>query len=110
MVLHDKIALIFTASDVVLDAVDELSILLAFTILLNSIQPGVLIKKGIVPVPSCVAGAEEVAMAMTGGDGETVTGVGVGAEERPRVRRRRTVTTWWRRWNFPLPQRPLAIG
>ncbi|KAK3159915.1 hypothetical protein QOZ80_1BG0052720 [Eleusine coracana subsp. coracana] len=39
MVLHDKIALIFTASRVVLDAVDELSVLLAFTILLNSVQP-----------------------------------------------------------------------
>jgi MATE family multidrug resistance protein len=39
MGLHDKIALIFTTSAVVLDAVDELSLLLAFTILLNSIQP-----------------------------------------------------------------------
>ncbi|KAJ3702592.1 hypothetical protein LUZ61_006297 [Rhynchospora tenuis] len=39
MGLHDKIALIFTTSQVVLDAVDQLSILLAFTILLNSIQP-----------------------------------------------------------------------
>ncbi|KAL6627686.1 hypothetical protein ACP70R_031412 [Stipagrostis hirtigluma subsp. patula] len=39
MVFHDKIALIFTTSAVVLDAVDKLSILLAFTILLNSIQP-----------------------------------------------------------------------
>ncbi|CAL4950542.1 unnamed protein product [Urochloa decumbens] len=39
MVLHDKIALIFTTSVVVLDAVDKLSLLLAFTILLNSIQP-----------------------------------------------------------------------
>ncbi|KAL6627685.1 hypothetical protein ACP70R_031411 [Stipagrostis hirtigluma subsp. patula] len=39
MVFHDKIALIFTTSVVVLDAVDKLSILLAFTILLNSIQP-----------------------------------------------------------------------
>ena len=37
--LHDKISLIFTASAVVLDAVDKLSLLLAFTILLNSIQP-----------------------------------------------------------------------
>lgn len=37
--LHDKFALIFTSSDVVLDAVDNLSVLLAFTILLNSIQP-----------------------------------------------------------------------
>lgn len=39
MGLHDKIALIFTTSQVVLDAVDRLAILLAFTILLNSIQP-----------------------------------------------------------------------
>jgi multidrug resistance protein, MATE family len=39
MGLHDKIALIFTTSKVVLDAVDRLAILLAFTILLNSIQP-----------------------------------------------------------------------
>ncbi|PWZ54129.1 Protein DETOXIFICATION 27 [Zea mays] len=39
MGLHDKYALIFTSSPVVLDAVDHLSVLLAFTILLNSIQP-----------------------------------------------------------------------
>uniref|UniRef100_A0A0A9EE58 Uncharacterized protein n=1 Tax=Arundo donax TaxID=35708 RepID=A0A0A9EE58_ARUDO len=39
MGLHDKFALIFTSSSVVLDAVDKLSVLLAFTILLNSIQP-----------------------------------------------------------------------
>ncbi|XP_020104248.1 protein DETOXIFICATION 27-like isoform X3 [Ananas comosus] len=39
MSLHDKFALIFTSSEVVLEAVDKLSILLAFTILLNSIQP-----------------------------------------------------------------------
>ncbi|TVU25993.1 hypothetical protein EJB05_28517 [Eragrostis curvula] len=39
MCLHDKIVLIFTSSIVVLDAVDKLSVLLAFTILLNSIQP-----------------------------------------------------------------------
>ncbi|KAL6849945.1 hypothetical protein ACP4OV_020572 [Aristida adscensionis] len=39
MSLHDKLALIFTSSVVVLNAVDKLSILLAFTILLNSIQP-----------------------------------------------------------------------
>jgi len=37
--LRDKIALIFTTSAVVLEAVDKLSLLLAFTILLNSIQP-----------------------------------------------------------------------
>lgn len=39
MSLHDKFALIFTSSAVVLDAVNNLAILLAFTILLNSIQP-----------------------------------------------------------------------
>ncbi|KAM3315837.1 hypothetical protein ACQJBY_034145 [Aegilops geniculata] len=39
MSLHDKLALIFTSSAVVLDAVNNLAILLAFTILLNSIQP-----------------------------------------------------------------------
>lgn len=39
MALHDKFAFIFTTSSVVLDAVDHLSILLAFTILLNSVQP-----------------------------------------------------------------------
>jgi hypothetical protein len=39
MSLHDKFAVIFTSSPVVLDAVDDLSVLLAFTILLNSIHP-----------------------------------------------------------------------
>ncbi|XP_059634252.1 protein DETOXIFICATION 27-like isoform X2 [Cornus florida] len=39
MILHDKIGYIFTSSTEVLEAVDELSYLLAFTILLNSIQP-----------------------------------------------------------------------
>uniref|UniRef100_A0ACD5WT85 Uncharacterized protein n=1 Tax=Avena sativa TaxID=4498 RepID=A0ACD5WT85_AVESA len=39
MCLHDKFALIFTSSAVVLEAVNKLAILLAFTILLNSIQP-----------------------------------------------------------------------
>ncbi|KAJ1298452.1 hypothetical protein BS78_01G454800 [Paspalum vaginatum] len=39
MGLHDKFAFIFTTSPAVLDAVDNLSVLLAFTILLNSIQP-----------------------------------------------------------------------
>ncbi|CAO2192981.1 unnamed protein product [Urochloa humidicola] len=39
MCLHDKIALVFSSSAAVLGAVDELSVLLAFTILLNSIQP-----------------------------------------------------------------------
>nr|CAB3481221.1 unnamed protein product [Digitaria exilis] len=36
----DKIALLFTTSEVVLAAVHKLSVLLAFTILLNSVQPG----------------------------------------------------------------------
>ncbi|KAH9783232.1 protein DETOXIFICATION 27 [Citrus sinensis] len=39
MIYHKEIALIFTSSEVILQAVNELSILLAFTILLNSIQP-----------------------------------------------------------------------
>ncbi|XP_059634250.1 protein DETOXIFICATION 27-like [Cornus florida] len=39
MILHDKIGYIFTSSTDVLEAVDELSYLLAFTILLNSVQP-----------------------------------------------------------------------
>ncbi|CAK9163585.1 unnamed protein product [Ilex paraguariensis] len=39
MILHDKFALIFTSSTEVLVAVDKLSYLLAFTILLNSVQP-----------------------------------------------------------------------
>ncbi|XP_047327822.1 protein DETOXIFICATION 27-like [Impatiens glandulifera] len=36
---HDKIAIIFSSSKPVLEAVNELSVLLAFTILLNSVQP-----------------------------------------------------------------------
>lgn len=39
MMLHRQIALIFTSSTDVLDAVDSLSLLLAVTILLNSVQP-----------------------------------------------------------------------
>ncbi|OEL24206.1 Protein DETOXIFICATION 27 [Dichanthelium oligosanthes] len=39
MCLHDKIALLFTTSAAVLGAVDKLYVLLAFTILLNSVQP-----------------------------------------------------------------------
>ncbi|KAJ3704934.1 hypothetical protein LUZ61_008639 [Rhynchospora tenuis] len=39
LTFHDKIALFFTSSKVILDAVDNLSVLLAFTILLNSVQP-----------------------------------------------------------------------
>jgi len=36
---NDRIALLFTSSEVVLAAVHDLSVLLAFTILLNSVQP-----------------------------------------------------------------------
>jgi len=39
MLFHDKLALIFTSSAAVLDAVNKLTALLAFTVLLNSIQP-----------------------------------------------------------------------
>ncbi|XP_058096964.1 protein DETOXIFICATION 27-like [Magnolia sinica] len=39
LIFHDKFALIFTTSPVIIHAVDKLSILLAITILLNSIQP-----------------------------------------------------------------------
>ncbi|XP_058076017.1 protein DETOXIFICATION 27-like isoform X2 [Magnolia sinica] len=39
MAFHDNLALIFTSSTVVIDAVNRLAVLLAFTILLNSIQP-----------------------------------------------------------------------
>uniref|UniRef100_A0A803KW71 Protein DETOXIFICATION n=1 Tax=Chenopodium quinoa TaxID=63459 RepID=A0A803KW71_CHEQI len=39
MIFHDKLALIFSNSQPVLDEVDKLSVLLAFTILLNSLQP-----------------------------------------------------------------------
>ncbi|XP_068641885.1 protein DETOXIFICATION 27-like isoform X1 [Aristolochia californica] len=37
--LHDKFALIFTTSPIIIDAVNKLAVLLAFTILLNSVQP-----------------------------------------------------------------------
>lgn len=37
--LHSKIAYIFTSSSDVLEAVDQMSYLLAITILLNSVQP-----------------------------------------------------------------------
>ncbi|RZC84760.1 hypothetical protein C5167_047546 [Papaver somniferum] len=37
-IFHDKLAIVFTSSNVVLQAVDNLAFLLAFTILLNSIQ------------------------------------------------------------------------
>ena len=36
---NDRIALLFTSSEVVLAAVHDLSVLLAFTILINSVQP-----------------------------------------------------------------------
>ncbi|XP_026416082.1 protein DETOXIFICATION 27-like [Papaver somniferum] len=39
MVFHDKLAIIFTSSEAVLHAVDNLAFLLACTILLNSVQP-----------------------------------------------------------------------
>ncbi|THU69803.1 hypothetical protein C4D60_Mb08t18270 [Musa balbisiana] len=39
LLLHDKFAFIYTSSSVVVEAVDKLSVLLAFTILLNSVQP-----------------------------------------------------------------------
>ncbi|EYU34573.1 hypothetical protein MIMGU_mgv1a013353mg [Erythranthe guttata] len=39
MLFHNEIALIYTSSKVVLEAVSHLSLLLAFTILLNSVQP-----------------------------------------------------------------------
>lgn len=39
LVFHQELALIFTSSKAVLEAVKELSMLLAFTILLNSVQP-----------------------------------------------------------------------
>ncbi|KAI3992909.1 hypothetical protein MKX01_034259 [Papaver californicum] len=39
MSFHDKLAIIFTSSDVVVHAVDKLALLLAITVLLNSIQP-----------------------------------------------------------------------
>ena len=37
--LHDQIGWIFSSSETVINAVKNLSILLAFTILLNSVQP-----------------------------------------------------------------------
>lgn len=39
MFFHDKLTWIFTSSEPVLEAVNKLSILLAFTVLLNSVQP-----------------------------------------------------------------------
>ncbi|CAH8270674.1 unnamed protein product [Arabidopsis lyrata] len=37
--LHDQIGSIFLSSEAVLNSVDNLSVLLAFTVLLNSVQP-----------------------------------------------------------------------
>ncbi|XP_042417599.1 uncharacterized protein LOC122006239 isoform X2 [Zingiber officinale] len=39
MIFHDKYAYIFTSSEEIAKAVDRISILLAFTVLLNSVQP-----------------------------------------------------------------------
>lgn len=39
MIFNDKIDLLFTSSEPVLEVVDKLKVLLAFTILLNSVQP-----------------------------------------------------------------------
>ncbi|KHN00402.1 Protein TRANSPARENT TESTA 12 [Glycine soja] len=39
LILHDKFGYIFSISKAVLDEVNNLSLLLAFTILLNSVQP-----------------------------------------------------------------------
>jgi len=39
LILHDKFGYIFSNSKAVLDEVNNLSLLLAFTILLNSVQP-----------------------------------------------------------------------
>ncbi|XP_002533972.2 protein DETOXIFICATION 27 [Ricinus communis] len=39
LLFHDKLAWIFTSSEPVLKAVNQLSLLLAFTVLLNSVQP-----------------------------------------------------------------------
>nr|CAB3457309.1 unnamed protein product [Digitaria exilis] len=39
LIFHDKLAIIFSSSQTVIDAVDSISVLLALTILLNGIQP-----------------------------------------------------------------------
>lgn len=39
LIFHDKFGILFSSSKPILDAVDDLSILLALTILLNSVQP-----------------------------------------------------------------------
>lgn len=37
--LHTELAMVFTSSKAVIDAVNDLSILLTFTVLFNSVQP-----------------------------------------------------------------------
>lgn len=39
MIFNNKISLLFSSSEPVLEVVDKLTVLLAFTILLNSVQP-----------------------------------------------------------------------
>ena len=39
LIFHNKLAMIFVSSGAVIDAVDNISVLLALTILLNGIQP-----------------------------------------------------------------------
>jgi len=39
VIFHDQIGSIFSSSEAILNAVDNLSVLLAFTVLLNSVQP-----------------------------------------------------------------------
>ncbi|CAL5081860.1 unnamed protein product [Urochloa decumbens] len=39
LIFHDKLAMVFTTSEALINAVDSLSVLLALTILLNGIQP-----------------------------------------------------------------------
>jgi len=39
LIFHDKLGMIFSSSQAVIDAVDNISFLLALTILFNGIQP-----------------------------------------------------------------------
>lgn len=39
LIFHNELALIFSSSEAILQVVSKMSILLAFTILLNSVQP-----------------------------------------------------------------------
>lgn len=39
LIFHNKLAVIFSSSGAVIDAVDNISVLLALTVLLNGIQP-----------------------------------------------------------------------